>query len=131
MAAQRLGGRDMTDRIVLDGMRFQGTHGVHEYEQHNPQAFEVDVELALDLQPAGLSDDLTRTVDYSRVFDTCRQIVESTRFNLIEALAEAITQELLAGFEVDEVTVRIRKPDVQLGGTFRAVGVEVHRRRTA
>jgi FolB domain-containing protein len=120
----------VTDRIILDGMRFQGTHGVREHEQLNPQAFEVDVELAVNLQPAGLSDDLTETVDYSKVFDTCRQIVESTRFNLIEALAEAIAHELLAEHEVDEVTVRIRKPDVQLGGTFRAVGVEIRRRRT-
>jgi FolB domain-containing protein len=121
----------MTDRIIIEGMRFQGTHGVHEHEQLHPQAFDVDVELAVNLQPAGLSDDLTQTVDYSKVFDTCRQIVESTRFNLIEALAEAIAHELLAEHRVDEVTVRIRKPDVQLGGTFRAVGVEIRRRRTA
>jgi dihydroneopterin aldolase len=80
----------VTDRILIEGMRFQGTHGVYEHEQLNPQAFEVDVELAVNLQPAGLSDDLTQTVDYSKVFDTCRQIVESTRFNLVEALAEAI-----------------------------------------
>ena len=110
-------------------MRFQGTHGVHEHEQQNPQAFEVDVELALDLQPAGLSDDLTRTADYSRVFDICGQIVESTRFNLIEALAEAIAHELLADFPIDEVTVRIRKPNAPIEGTFAYAGVEIIRRR--
>jgi FolB domain-containing protein len=131
MATGWLGGPRVTDRIMIEGMRFQGTHGVDEHEQQHPQAFDVDVELAVNLQPAGLSDDLTQTVDYSRVFDTCRQIVESTRFNLIEALAEAIAHELLAEHRVDEVTVRIRKPDVQLGGTFRAVGVEIRRRRTA
>ena len=107
----------MSDRIILDAMVFQGTHGVYAEEQQTPQPFEVDVELALNLQPAGLSDDLAQTVDYGRVFDTCRQIVESTRFNLIEALAEAIAQELLAGFPADEVTVRVRKPQVKLGGT--------------
>ena len=118
----------MTDRIVIEGMLFQGTHGVHEHEQLHPQPFEVDVELALNLQPAGLSDDLALTADYSRVFEVCRQIVESTRFSLIEALAEAIAHELLAGFPANEVTVRIRKPAVDLGGTFRAVGIEIRRR---
>ena len=120
----------MSDRIVLDGMTFMGTHGVHEEEQRTPQPFDVDVELAMNLQPAGLSDDLARTVDYSKVFDTVRQIVESTRFLLIEALAEAIAHELLAGFTADEVTVRVRKPQVQLGGTLRSAGVEIRRRRT-
>lgn len=120
----------MTDRILLHGMRFQGTHGVYEHEQRNPQPFDVDVELALNLQPAGLSDDLALTVDYGKVFDTCRQIVESTRFNLIEALAEAIAHELLVEFAADDVTVRVSKPEVDLGGPFRAAGVEIRRRRT-
>jgi dihydroneopterin aldolase len=121
----------VTDRIILDSMAFRGTHGVYEEEQLTPQPFEVDVELMLNLEPAGLSDDLTQTIDYSGVFDTCRQIVESTRFDLIEALAEAIAQELLTGFPVDEVTVRVRKPKVKLGGTLRSAGVEIRRRRAA
>ena len=121
----------MTDRIVLDAMVFHGTHGVLEEEQRTAQPFEVDVEIALNLQPAGLSDDLEHTVDYGRVFETCRQIVESTRFRLLEALAEAIAQELLADFPVDEITVRIRKPEVRLGGTLRAAGIEIRRRRSA
>ena len=95
-----------------------------------PQRFEVDVELALNLQPAGLSDDLAQTLDYGRVFETCRQIVESTRFDLIEALAEAIAHEILAEFAADEVIVRVRKPQVRLGGTLRSAGVEIRRRRT-
>jgi dihydroneopterin aldolase len=119
----------VSDRIILDSMVFLGTHGVYPEEQQAPQPFEVDVELALNLQPAGLADDLAQTVDYGRVFDTCRQIVESTRFDLVEALAEAIAQELLSEFPVDEVTIRVRKPKVKLGGTLRAVGVEIRRRR--
>ena len=121
----------MTDRIILDGMEFEGTHGVYPEEQTTPQPFEVDVELARNLQPAGLADDLGQTIDYARVFDTCRQIVESTRFNLVEALAEAIAHELLAEFPADEVTVRVRKPAVQLGGRLHRVGIEIRRRRTA
>jgi dihydroneopterin aldolase len=119
----------MTDRIVLEGMVFEGTHGVLEHEQRTPQPFEIDVELELDLAPAGQSDDLALTIDYSRVFDGVRQIVESTRFRLIEALAEAIAQELLRDYPADEVVVRIRKPAVDLGGTFRAVGVDIRRSR--
>ena len=118
----------MSDRIVLDGMVFQGTHGVQDHEQVNSQPFEVDVELLLNLQPAGMDDDLGKTVDYSKVFDTCRQIVESTRFRLIEALAEAIAHEILSDSPVNEVTVRVRKPLVQLGGTLRSAGVEIRRR---
>jgi dihydroneopterin aldolase len=119
----------MSDRIVLDGMAFRAIHGVNPEEQVTPQRFEVDIELALDLGPAGRTDDLARTIDYGRVYDRCRDVVETRHFGLIEALAEAIAADLLAGFPVDEVTVRVRKPDVRLGGELRSAGVEIRRGR--
>ena len=117
----------MTDRIVLHDMVFMGRHGVLEHEQREAQPFHVDVELGLDLQPAGLDDDLARTVDYGVVFESVRTIVESTSFRLIEALAEAIAHELLADFPIAEVTVRVRKPQAPIEGTLAWAGVEIHR----
>jgi dihydroneopterin aldolase len=120
----------MSDRIVLAGMAFQARHGVNDWEKEQPQRFEVDIELVLDVQPAGLDDDLTRTVDYRAVYGVVRQVVESTTFNLIEALAEAIAHEILGEQpQVDEVVVRVRKPEVQLGGPLDYAGVEIRRVR--
>jgi dihydroneopterin aldolase len=122
----------MPDRIVLTNMVFEARHGVHPEEKVTAQRFEIDVELETDLQPAGLEDDLARTLDYGRVYETVRTIVESTTFNLIEALAEAIAHELLADFPaLDEVVVRVRKPQVRLGGPLAHAGVEIRRRRSS
>lgn len=121
----------MPDRIDLHGMVFQARHGVFDQEKTTTQRFEVDVELLLDLQPAGLEDDLARTLDYARVYETVRTIVESTTFNLIEALAEAIAHELLADFPaLEEVVVQVRKPEVNLGGPLAHAGVQIRRRRS-
>jgi 7,8-dihydroneopterin aldolase/epimerase/oxygenase len=111
-------------------MRFEGRHGYYDHELLTPQPFEVDVELLLNLQPAGVDDDLEKSVDYGRVYDAVRQIVVSTSFRLLEALAEAISHELLADFEVDEVGVRVRKPAVKLGGPLDHAAVEIWRRRS-
>ena len=98
-------------------------HGVNDWEKAEPQRFEVDVELGLDVQPAGLDDDLAKTVDYRGVYDVTRQVVESTTFNLIEALAEAIAHEVLGGQPLaQEVVVRVRKPEVRLGGPLEHAG---------
>jgi dihydroneopterin aldolase len=120
----------MSDRIVLHNIRLQGRHGYYEHELEAPQPFEVDVELQLNLQPAGVDDDLEKSVDYARVYEVVRQIVESTSYRLLEALAEAISHEILADFPVTEVGVRVRKPAVQLGGPLDYAGVEVWRRRS-
>jgi dihydroneopterin aldolase len=118
----------VTDRIVLHDMRFQGHHGQTVEEQARIQPFEVDVELFRDTRPAGISDDLSKTVDYSAVHDLCKAIVETRTYHLLEAIAEAIAGEILAAYEVDDVTVRVRKPTVVLSGPLAFAGVEIHRR---
>jgi dihydroneopterin aldolase len=120
----------VSDRIVLHNMVFQGRHGVLEHEQREAQPFQVDVELLLNLQPAGVDDDLSKSVDYSLVFDVTRQIVESTSYRLLEALAEAIAHELLVDFPVQEVGVLVRKPHAPIDGVFDYAGVEIWRRRS-
>lgn len=120
----------MTDRIVLTGMAFQARHGVNDWEKDRVQRFEVDVELALALRAAGRSDDLAQTVDYRGVYEAVRAVVEGPSVDLIEALGESIAAQLLAANPtVDEVVVRVRKPDVQLGGPLDHAAVEIARRR--
>jgi dihydroneopterin aldolase len=118
----------MSDRIVLHNIRLDGRHGYYDHELERPQPFEVDVELVLNLQPAGIDDDLEQSVDYGKVYEIVRQIVESTSYRLLEALAEAIAHEILVAFSLVEVGVRVRKPAVQLGGPLDHAGVEIWRR---
>ncbi|HEX2756705.1 MAG TPA: dihydroneopterin aldolase [Candidatus Limnocylindrales bacterium] len=115
---------------MLHNIQLQGRHGYYDHELAAPQPFEVDVELMLNLQPAGIDDDLAKSVDYARVHEVVRQIVESTSYRLLEALAEAISHEILIEFPVVEVGVRVRKPAVQLGGPIDYAGVEIWRRRS-
>lgn len=118
----------MTDRIVLHAMAFQGRHGVSAEERAEPQPFEVDVEMAMDLRPAGTEDDLERTADYSRAYEIAREVVESASFHLIEAIAEAVAHEILAEYpRLRDVTVRVRKMRLR-GRKLAYAGVEITRR---
>ena len=121
----------MTDRIVLHGIRVDGRHGVLEDERASLQPFEVDIELVIDLQPAGSSDDLARTIDYRSVDATVRRIIATESFLLLETIAERIESEIVAAIAVEEDTVRVRKPQVRLGGPIDFAGVEVQRRGAA
>lgn len=117
----------MSDRIVLSGLRFYGHHGVFPEETRLGQTFLVDVEMYLDLAPAGQTDDLTRSVDYGQVYQTVREIVEGPPFQLIEALAEAIAARVISP-PVREAVIRVHKPQAPIPGTFADVFVEVRRR---
>lgn len=119
----------ITDRILLSGLTFYGYHGVHPDERQRGQRFVVDVALSLDLRPAGRSDDLTQTINYSQVYHLVGQIVEGPACNLIEAVAERIAQAILDQTPATAVSVRVTKPWAPVQGmTAGEVAVEILRR---
>jgi 7,8-dihydroneopterin aldolase/epimerase/oxygenase len=121
----------MADRIVLTGLAFFGRHGVLPAERELGGRFVVDVEASLDLRPAGTRDDLAATVDYAAMYERIRRLVEDSRYDLLEAVAEHLAADLLAAFPLLEaVTVRVHKPGAPIpGAATAAVAVEIHRAR--
>ena len=119
----------MSDRITLRGMQFMGRHGVNPEEQSTPQPFEVDLILRTDLSRPATTDELTDTIDYSDAFKVVAEVVEERSFRLIERLAGAIAEAVLATFAVDDVEVRVRKPKAPLAGAFETVEARLRRRR--
>jgi dihydroneopterin aldolase len=120
----------VSDRITLRGMQFLGRHGVELEERLEPQPFEVDVILHVDLSAAAASDELADTIDYSAVFTQVGEIVEGRSYRLIEALAGAIADALLAAHPVNDVEVRVRKPKAPLPGAFETVEARLRRQRS-
>ena len=120
----------MSDRIFLKGMVFYGYHGATPPEKELGQSFVVDLELEVDLKAPGASDDLTDTVDYSKVYQAVKETMEGPSRNLLESVAEGVAQELLRTFPLDGVRIRVTKPHVPIkGAVLEGAGVEIHRRR--
>ncbi|MET0628487.1 MAG: dihydroneopterin aldolase [Acidimicrobiia bacterium] len=96
-------------KIVIAGLRELGVHGVLPEEQTRPQPFEVDVELVVDLGPAGESDALDDTVDYSAVAEAISRVVRTERYQLLERLATRIAEVCRVDERVTSVAVTVRK----------------------
>ena len=125
--------KNAEDRILLEGMVFHGRHGTLPAERELGQPFVIDVELRLDLRPAGLSDELAQTVDYGQVHRRAREIVEGEPVNLTETVAERIAAAVLEDHPaVEAVRVKVAKPHVRLDGTVLAgSAVEILRHSSA
>jgi 7,8-dihydroneopterin aldolase/epimerase/oxygenase len=117
------------DKIFLNGMCFYAYHGAYPEENRLGQRFYVDLELGLNLKPAGETDDLSQTVNYANVYDTVKKEMTETQVKLIETLAERIADRLLSAFPIEEIRVRITKPDPPIPGYYESVGVEIVRQK--
>ncbi len=119
----------MTDAIVVRGIRARGYHGVLEHEKRDGQDFVVDVTLAVDLVPAGESDDLGDTVDYAAVAAEVVAQVGAGPYDLIETLAARIASAALARPLVEAVDVVVHKPEAPVGVAVDDVEVHIRRER--
>ena len=121
------------DRILLEGMVFFGRHGALAAERELGQRFVVDLVLHCDLRPAGMSDELTKTVHYGEVHRLTRDIVEGAPFALIESVAERIADAVLGRYpRVEAVRVKVAKPQAPLGDAVLAgSAVEIVRYQTS
>ena len=97
---------------------FYAHHGVMQEEHRIGGRYEVDVAIDLDIEPAAESDELTRTVDYERVYSLVRDHVTGNKFYLIEKLAYQIAHAVLDAFGiVARVEVTVRKANPPVGGS--------------
>jgi 7,8-dihydroneopterin aldolase/epimerase/oxygenase len=115
------------DRILISGIRELGVHGVLPEEQTRPQPFEVDLELLVDLAPAGKSDDLDDTVDYAAVCEAVSRVVASEKYQLLERLAERIAEVCTSDPRVQGVVVEVRKVQPPVRAMLQHVGVRIER----
>ncbi len=118
------------DVIELRGLHLTGIVGVLPHEQAQPQPLELDIDIRLDLVAAGASDALADTVDYGELCASAERVVTTTRYALLEALAERLAAELLdQDARIATVTVWLRKLRPPVAQHLGTSGVRITRER--
>jgi dihydroneopterin aldolase len=120
----------MSDTIFVNGLLIHAHHGVMAHEEKVGQRFMIDLELAIDLAPAGRSDKLADTVSYSAIVDAATRAFTRESFRLVEAAAAAVADDLIAAFPpILSVRVTLHKPHAPIAAIFNDVGVSILRKR--
>lgn len=102
-------------QIEVRDLRVLGVHGALPEERDRPQPFSLDLDVRLDGSPAAASDALADTVDYGALCERAAEVVATTSYHLLEALADALAAEVLAADDRVQwaaVTVRKLRPPV-------------------
>ncbi|MDR1791916.1 MAG: dihydroneopterin aldolase [Bacteroidales bacterium] len=113
-------------KIQLNGMKFYGFHGCFAEEQRIGTYFSVDCTLEVNVATAAQNDDLSKTVDYQKVYSLI-----ATEFQkpvaLLETIAWNIIYQIKQQFiQTETVTIKIQKLNPPLGGKMDSVSIELN-----
>jgi dihydroneopterin aldolase/D-erythro-7,8-dihydroneopterin triphosphate epimerase len=117
----------MPDRIEIRDLLLRAIIGINPDERINRQDVLLNIELDADLRPAARSDDIRDAVNYRTIAKEVIELVEGSKFRLVESLAEAVATLCLRDDRVTRVRVSLQKP-----GALRfaaSVGVTIERTR--
>jgi dihydroneopterin aldolase len=118
-----------SDLIEVRGLKLRGRIGVTADERSMDQPLIVSIAARLDTRAASTTDDLTATLDYEEVVRQISKIVSSEAYSLIETLADRIARTILEHAYVEDVWVRVAKPEAPLAEEVEEVAVEITRSR--
>lgn len=98
------------DKIKINDLSIRTIIGTEEYERETRQEVVVNVTLFTDVTEAGKTDELKKTIDYSKLKKEIYKMAVDSEFQLIESLAEEIARIALAYNGVDRTKVSVQKP---------------------
>lgn len=97
------------DRVIIEDLRIPASIGVYPHEKIQPQTIVLNIEMGLAAQTCFRSDRVEDTIDYAAVADALRRLAVSRHFNLIEHLAEQMSNVVLSRFGASWVKMRVGK----------------------
>ncbi|MBV7276966.1 2-amino-4-hydroxy-6-hydroxymethyldihydropteridine diphosphokinase [Clostridium sp. PL3] len=116
------------DKIYVKDLEVYAFHGVNQQEKDMGQRFLISLELSVNLNAPGESDDLTQTVNYAQLCYDVEKKFNEDKFDLIEKAAEELAKFILLNYElVEGVKVKLKKPWAPIGKPLDHVAVEIER----
>lgn len=109
--------------IRLTGLEFYAYHGLYEAEHAIGNRYTVDVALELDLQTAGLQDDVRESLDYSGVYQLVAEQMQVRR-KILEAVSLHIAEAILTRYpNLEAAEVSVAKHTPPFGGLCQSASV--------
>ena len=106
----------MNDFIHIDQLEVFAHIGVPDDERASAQRLILNITFWPAHQALELRDEIGRTIDYAAVCAETKDFVQGRSDRLIETLADALATRLLEVFEIQKITIELRKfilPEVE------------------
>lgn len=116
------------DKITIDKLEVFANHGVYPEENVLGQKFVISVVLYTSTRKAGVTDDLSFSVNYGEVSHFIQKYMTEHIWKLLECAAEHLAQAILLEYPlVKKLDLEIQKPWAPIGLPLNTVSVKITR----
>jgi len=113
------------DIVYIRELNIKTVIGIFDWERSIKQTVSLDLEMGTDIAKAAATDHINDTLDYKAVSKRLIAFIEASEFQLVETMAERVTEIVREEFSVPWVRLRLSKPGAVRGA--KDVGVVIER----
>ncbi|MCK5382709.1 MAG: dihydroneopterin aldolase [Gammaproteobacteria bacterium] len=113
------------DIVFINDLRIETIIGIYDWERKVKQTISLDLEMGTDIRKSAATDAIDDTLNYKAVAKRLIAFVGESEYQLVETLAEKITDIVLSEFDVPWLKLTVHKPGAVRGS--RDVGVTIER----
>ena len=97
------------DKLFIHNLKISTIIGVYPWEQKIKQTIALDLEIAIDVAHVAKADNIENALDYAQIAQSVTDFVEQQQCQLIETLAEKISQHLFANHAITMLKLTLYK----------------------
>ena len=113
------------DKVFIKNLEVEAVIGIFQWEREVKQLISIDIEMEFDNKSAAKSDDIKDALNYKLVGKRVTAFIKKSKYQLVETLAEKISQVILTEFPISKVKITVSKPGAMRGSD--SVGVSMVR----
>jgi len=113
------------DTIFITDLRAEAIIGIYDWEREKKQTVSVDLEMSTDITKAAATDNIESALNYKAISKRIEQYISESEFQLVETLAEKLSEVVRNEFNVQWLRLTLHKPGAL--SNSRDVGVRIER----
>ena len=113
------------DIIFITDLRADAIIGIYDWERKQKQTISIDIEMSTDISKAAAADNIESALNYKAISKRIEQFIANSEFQLVETLAENISDVVREEFGVQWLRLTLHKPGAL--SNSKDVGVRIER----
>lgn len=116
------------DKVFIRNLTADAIIGIYDFERVTKQPIIITLEMEHDNKKPASTEDILDALDYEKISNSVKELIETSSFQLVETLAETIAQHILTNYSTKKLTLELNKPKAI--AFAESVGIMITRERS-
>ncbi len=101
----------MMDKVFIRNLQVDAIIGIYDFERVKKQPIIITLEMQWDNKKPASTENILDALDYEKISNSVKTLIENSSFQLVETLAETIVQHVIQTYGTEKVTLELNKPE--------------------